>query len=326
MIIALVIALIVCVALIVLLISKNALLKGKVVTYEARQEILTKTEDLQEQQKTVEEAFREVTQNTERASKAFEDLTAKINQSTAQLDVLHFQINQAQEQRREVELQATKDLAAEREQRRTEFENQLAKEFQEIQKNHPSQQLKNELKQLNSEIAQAKETLRIQQEQALQKEQQEEFFETHSVNLTDAEKADVVKIMDFAPQLSRLEAFCKLVWTEYYQKPLQKLCKELGADKITGIYKITGQDGRCYIGQALDIGSRWKEHMKCALGIGSTSYKTNKFYRVMHNQGPENFTFEVLEICPKEKLNERERYWIDFYNSTVYGFNTKIGG
>jgi hypothetical protein len=59
--------------------------------------------------------------------------------------------------------------------------------------------LKDELDQLNSEIKQAKETLRIQQEQALQKEQQEEFFATHSVNLTEGEKADITKIMDFAP-------------------------------------------------------------------------------------------------------------------------------
>lgn len=46
MIIALVIALIVCVALIVLLASKNNFLKGKILTYEARTAILEETEDL----------------------------------------------------------------------------------------------------------------------------------------------------------------------------------------------------------------------------------------------------------------------------------------
>lgn len=326
MIIALVIALIVCVALIVLLANKNAFLKGRVLIYEARTAILDETENLEKKNATLEDQWTKLSAKTSEAAAAFEEMSGKVSEAAAKLDVLNYQISQAQDQRREVELQATKDLAAEREARRTEFENQLAKEFQEIQKSHPAQLLKDELDQLNSEIKQAKETLRIQQEQALQKEQQEEFFATHSVNLTEGEKADITKIMDFAPQLSRFEAFCKLVWTEYYQKPLQKLCKELGADKITGIYKITAQDGRCYIGQALDIGSRWKEHMKCALGIGTTGYMTNKFYRTMHKEGPENFTFEVLEICPKSKLDERERYWIEFYNSTVYGFNTKIGG
>lgn len=225
MIIALVIALIVCVALIVLLASKNAFLKGKVITYEARTVILDETENLQKKNATLEDQWIKLSAKTSEAAAAFEEMSGKVSEAAAKLDVLNYQISQAQDQRREVELQATKDLAAEREARRTEFENQLAKEFQEIQKTHPAQLLKDELNQLNSEIKQAKETLRIQQEQALQKEQQEEFFATHSVNLTEGEKADITKIMDFAPQLSRFEAFCKLVWAEYYQKPLQNSAK-----------------------------------------------------------------------------------------------------
>ena len=326
MVIALVIAIIVCVAFIVLLWSKNTVLKGQVMTYEARAEILESNDQLKAKNDDLVASFAAFSAKTEQASRAFEEMAAKIRDGNAKLEVINYQISQAQEQRREVELQATKDLAAEREARRAEFENSLAKEFEEIRKAHPLTQEQEMLKDLNAQIKQARETLRIQQEQALQKEQQEEFVQTHSVNLSPGEQADIVKIMEFAPQLSRFEAFCKLVWTEYYQKPLQKLCKELGADKVTGIYKITDADGRCYIGQAIDIGSRWKEHMKCALGIGTTGYLTNKFYRAMHNKGPENFTFEILEICPKVKLDERERYWIEFYNSTVYGYNTKSGG
>lgn len=127
--------------------------------------------------------------------------------------------------------------------------------------------------------------------------------------------------------MSRQEAFYKLIWTEFYQKPLQALRKVLNADKVTGIYKITNtKSGRMYIGQAVDIGVRWAEHVKCGLGIGSTSYTSNKFYKAMHDEGPENFTFEVLELCDRSKLSDRERYWIDFYNSTSFGYNTKIGG
>lgn len=82
-----------------------------------------------------------------------------------------------------------------------------------------------------------------------------------------------------------------------------------------------------YIGQAVDIAARWKEHVKCALGIGSTSYLTNKFYKAMHNAGPENFTFEVIELCEgKDYLNAREKYWISFYNSNQFGYNSTIGG
>lgn len=37
------------------------------------------------------------------------------------------------------------------------------------------------------------------------------------------------------------------------------------------------------------------------------------------------FTFELLEECPKEKLNEREKFWIDFYQSDKLGMNSTKG-
>ena len=124
--------------------------------------------------------------------------------------------------------------------------------------------------------------------------------------------------------MSRKTALLKLIWTEFYQKPLQWLCKSLGADKVSGIYKITEQNtGRMYIGQAVDIGARWKEHVKAGLGIDGAP--TSRFYRSINKLGPEHFTFEILEQCERKLLNEREAYWINFYNATSYGFNTKIG-
>ena len=45
----------------------------------------------------------------------------------------------------------------------------------------------------------------------------------------------------------------------------------------------------------------------------------------MKEDGCENFTFELLEKVPKEKLKERESYYIDFYDSKKYGLNTLSG-
>ena len=45
----------------------------------------------------------------------------------------------------------------------------------------------------------------------------------------------------------------------------------------------------------------------------------------MREDGPEQFTWEVLEETPKEKLKERESYYIDFYDSKTYGLNTIRG-
>jgi hypothetical protein len=41
--------------------------------------------------------------------------------------------------------------------------------------------------------------------------------------------------------------------------------------------------------------------------------------------GPENFTFEVLTTCSQDELNEKERYYIDFYDSKTYGYNSTGG-
>ena len=48
----------------------------------------------------------------------------------------------------------------------------------------------------------------------------------------------------------------------------------------------------------------------------------------MIKYGIENFSFEVIEECEKEKLNDREIYWISFYNSNNKnnGYNLTNGG
>lgn len=39
--------------------------------------------------------------------------------------------------------------------------------------------------------------------------------------------------------------------------------------------------------------------------------------------GVENFTFEIIEECPKEKLNERELYWQDYFGAKEFGYSIK---
>lgn len=89
---------------------------------------------------------------------------------------------------------------------------------------------------------------------------------------------------------------------------------------MIGIYKITNKiNGKVYIGQSLDIEYRWKRHLwasdNCAIHLAMRKYGNN------------NFSFEVLEECDKSILNEREQYWITYYNSIVpNGYNMTQGG
>lgn len=94
---------------------------------------------------------------------------------------------------------------------------------------------------------------------------------------------------------------------------------------MIGIYKITNQlNGKCYIGQSIDIKTRWIQHLYC----GKNNFQKGKLYPAMFQEGIENFTFEVLEKCDlsQEELNNKERYWIQYYNSFNNGYNSTPGG
>lgn len=49
-------------------------------------------------------------------------------------------------------------------------------------------------------------------------------------------------------------------------------------------------------------------------------------YKAMLKDGVENFSFEVLEECERSALNDRETYWIEFYQSQYHGYNMTKGG
>lgn len=92
--------------------------------------------------------------------------------------------------------------------------------------------------------------------------------------------------------------------------------------KICGIYKITSITGCIYIGQSVNIHWRWREH-KRYFGSGSP-----RLHNSFKKHGIENHTFEILEECPRELLNEREIHWIKHFDSfdTPHGMNLVNGG
>lgn len=89
---------------------------------------------------------------------------------------------------------------------------------------------------------------------------------------------------------------------------------------MIGIYKITNKlNKKAYIGQSIDIKRRWKEHEH---NIGSNS---NSLYLDFEKYGLKNFTFDILEECKINELNEKEIYWIGYYNTYNNGYNLTMG-
>lgn len=93
---------------------------------------------------------------------------------------------------------------------------------------------------------------------------------------------------------------------------------------IVGIYKITRRDtGKAYIGQSVDVFARWKSHSNFAQA--KKNWQIIK--RALHAHGIAQFTFEVLEECSKEDLNDREIYWIKHFDTiSPAGYNLTSGG
>lgn len=80
---------------------------------------------------------------------------------------------------------------------------------------------------------------------------------------------------------------------------------------MIGIYKITNKtNNKVYIGQSINIEQRWKTHLK------KSRILNTPLYQAMRKDGIENFLFEVIEECNQEQLNNKEKYWINYYNST----------
>lgn len=93
------------------------------------------------------------------------------------------------------------------------------------------------------------------------------------------------------------------------------------------IYKITNTiNNKCYIGQtSKTIEKRWREHVAMSIRTDRPDYKY-PLYRALRKYKSENFVVEKIEECNIEKLNEREIYWIEFYDSYKNGYNQDMGG
>ena len=132
-------------------------------------------------------------------------------------------------------------------------------------------------------------------------------------------------LLNVREKLTSHENLDKLIYDAYVAKPVLEMTKRvLNGRAPTGIYKITRlKTGEIYIGKSTDVKKRWGEHAKTAYGVGSIAHSI--LHTTIKRDGIENFTFELLEEVPKDKLTEREKYWITFYDSKNYGLNERNG-
>ena len=163
---------------------------------------------------------------------------------------------------------------------------------------------------------------------AINQQLSENYSSVQRVELPEREyntfKEAVGELQNSLPA-SFTKAMNKVLWTELIRQPTTEMIKKLtGGDRTSGIYKITNtKTGLSYIGRSVDVGNRLTEHVRSAVGASSTAQQQ------VHKEMGKNlldWEFEVLEKVPEERLGEREKFYIDFYDTVNVGYNRARGG
>ena len=245
------------------------------------------------------------------------------------------EVNQDLDLYREGKLKEIDSAGAEYEQRKQLLIDQSINKYRTIQLEYANNKMavtKEEIEKAEEELKRIFQTLEVERSKrdAINKEilrqrkiaEEQDFYK---IRFTEADKKDIEILRPIAPRLQHPEVINKIIWTSYYQKPLAELRKRLLPNgDVSGIYKITRiKTNEIYIGQSTSIDRRFQDHVKTALGVGTMA--NSQFHRVMSEDGPENFYFEILEEVEKDKLRERESYYISWFKSDKFGLNTLSG-
>ena len=160
-------------------------------------------------------------------------------------------------------------------------------------------------------------------EDAKRQEEMKTQSEFYKLQISTEDLDDIHELKQVEKKLSKKEVLNKLIYKVYFEKPYTDLIgRVIGKEVKTGIYKITNTlNQKVYVGQAVNIAERWKQHIKRALGAEPLTQ--NKLYPAMQKDGIWNFTFEVVEECEKSQLSEREQYWQKFFGAKEYGYSIK---
>lgn len=243
-----------------------------------------------------------------------DNLVSKIEDKNAELDRLSQIFDKQGEERANIAYAGYMD--------------ELDKEYREIINDYMNRfyQVQDSVQKAKDELANLKAKQNAYLEEQMRQEEIQSNMDFYRMVLSDNDKEDISHLRRLQGSFHRKEAIDKVVWDVYYKPAYDVLMSHLfkkGQEKVCGIYKICSiTTGKVYVGQSVDLRVRMKDHIRAALAFGN---KTNLLYSAMSDEGPENFTFEILEEVPRPQLNEREKYYIDFYQSAKIGLNKTKG-
>lgn len=110
--------------------------------------------------------------------------------------------------------------------------------------------------------------------------------------------------------------FNRLIW-----KPGTSLPTIRKKGVVQGVYMIRNKkSGMKYIGSSADVEGRWKQHIAMLKGGKHHSYKMQMAYDAVNDI--DVFEFSLIEnVNNREKLCDREQYWLDYFDAYTNGYN-----
>ena len=91
-------------------------------------------------------------------------------------------------------------------------------------------------------------------------------------------------------------------------------------NRLGYIYKIVNPSGRIYIGKTTNYKERFRHYKNLTCKSQTALYNSLKKY------GYENHIIDIIEQVDIDLLNDREIYYIDFFNTFKNGLNCTLGG
>ena len=110
--------------------------------------------------------------------------------------------------------------------------------------------------QLDSKINQLQKNVDAAVAEAIRRQEMENQQDFYRITLSKDDIAEIQHLREILPYLRDKTPLNKVIYKVYYEKPLtDMISRVVGTGIHTGIYKITHIDsGKCYVGQAVNIG------------------------------------------------------------------------
>ena len=272
---------------------------------------------LEERKQAVEEIIEQL-ENRRREAEKLRDIAINDGKEKIDIELNGYKKLKLEQTNNDIE----KEIVAKRNSTLKEFS-----EFTEIIENQKTE-YKEELQSIIERLNDYKNRQAAVNEEILRRRELEEKQDFYRIILTDEDKEDIHYLISIINNVRNKQLLYKLIWSEYLQKPFNEMLKRIleGKEIRCVIYKITNlKTGEIYIGKTkAEVSKRWTEHIKTSLNIGTIA--RSKIHTKLFEHW-DDFSFEVLEkVSDETLLSSREKFYIDFYQSNVYGYNMNSGG